>query len=384
MRRMVVILAVVAVVAVGVTVALVTRGQGTRGHAPHQRSGVAPLPPLPTPTGEQFGANAGSVFGQPVLTPAQIAADLSALRASGGTLVRQDAYWEASEPQPPVAGTHHYNWAFDDAIASALAAQGLRWLPIIDYAPAWAAASAPGAGGHPPPRDASAYVAYAVAFVARYGTGGTFWRSHGGLRPAPVETVELWNEPDNPTFWSPQPNLLAYAYLYAQTQQAIAAVAPSMHVIVGGLNHPDSSLRLLVPALRALHTHVDGIAIHPYARRPTGVLRNVRTVRTELRALGLADVPLYVTEFGWTVSPPGALDYAPAALRPGYIAQTLSGLSHTNCGIAAVTVFAWVSAERNPLSYVDWFGLSSSTADRQAFAAGVRAASGGGPVHALC
>ncbi len=392
MRRTVAILVAVAVAAavVAIAVALISgggpgpSGQVTSGPGGHTRPRPV-LPPLPTPKGEQFGANAGSLFERPTPLPAGvIAAALAALKADGATVVREDALWDATEPQAPVGGVHRYDWRFDDTIAAALAAQGLRWLPVIDYAPGWADASAAVGAVHPPPGDPAAYAAYAAAFATRYGPGGAFWRARPDLRAAPVDAVEIWNEPDNPTFWYPHPNLLAYAVLYTRAQQAIAAAAPAMHVLLGGLNHPDSSLTPLVSALRALHARVDGIAIHPYAATPAGVLANVRAARRKLRALDLGDVPLEVTEFGWTVSPPGALDYVSPALRPGYVQRTLVSLAHTNCQIDTVTVFSWVSLERSPLSYTDWFGLANSPADRQAFAAGVREATAAGPVRPAC
>jgi hypothetical protein len=203
-----------------------------------------------------------------------------------------------------------------------------------------------------------------------------------------VDTIEIWNEPDNPTFWYPSPNPAQYAVLYAAAQRAIAAVKPQIHVIVGGLNHPSTTLRTLIPAIRALHAPIDGVSVHPYALTPAGVLENVRRARRLLDRLGVGPVALYVTEFGWTTQPPGALDYAPAQARPGYVQDTLAALGHTDCHIAAVTVFSWVTLELDPRSYVDWFGLvppsGGPSPDRKAFAAGVDAALKPGETRPLC
>ena len=65
--------------------------------------------------------------------------------------------------------------------------------------------------------------------------------------------------------------------------------------------------------------------------------------RAALTAVGLAAVPLYVTEFGWTTSPPGALDYVPAATRPGYVRRTLDELGGSPCGVAAALLYTWYS-----------------------------------------
>jgi hypothetical protein len=159
-------------------------------------------------------------------------------------------------------------------------------------------------------------------------------------------------------------------------------------VIVGGLTHPTEFLPALLAAAPGLRGHVDGVAIHPYGATPAAVLGRARDARTVLRSLGLDDVPLYVTEFGWTTSPPGALDYLPARLRPAYIEQTLAALGHTNCGVSAVMLYAWVTPERNPPDSQDWFGIhppgGGSPPDTTAFVRGLSAAGSPAPPQAVC
>ncbi len=101
---------------------------------------------------EQIGANVNLLFILRGLTAAQVDAQLKALRATGATLARADALWELSEPSPPVGGIHRYDWTFDDAVAGSLAANRLRWLPIVDYSAGWAQ-SLPGQDHSPPARQ---------------------------------------------------------------------------------------------------------------------------------------------------------------------------------------------------------------------------------------
>ena len=95
-----------------------------------------------------------------------------------------------------------------------------------------------------------------------------------------------------------------------------------------------------------------------------------------------------MTEVGWTTSPAGALDYLPERLRPGYIERTIAELGHSDCGVAAVVLYTWVTPERDPADPQDWFGIhppgGGSTADTDAFAAGIRAARAPGPAAAVC
>jgi hypothetical protein len=335
---------------------------------------------------EQFGANSGPLFNSGVYTQAEIDSQLGALAATGATLVRSDALWERAEPQPPIALLRRYDWSFDDRIVRSLAAHELQWLPIIDYSANWDESS-PGKG-HSPPASVSDYAAYAGALAARYGPGGLFWVENPQLTPRPTDTYEIWNEPDNPTYWYPSPDPAAYADLYLRARRSIGAVDPGAHVIIGGLTRPAWFMQAVLAADPSLQTQIDGVAVHPYARTPVGVLEAVRGARLAMRADGLASVPLYVTEFGWTTHGRRTRDWAPAAARAGYIARTMSALGHTDCEIAAVLLYAWATPERNPAAADDWFGISppgaTGSADTAAFSAGLRSAAAPGSPSALC
>jgi polysaccharide biosynthesis protein PslG len=341
---------------------------------------AAPAPALPAPATQELGANVNLIFYTPHLAPSVMTTQLRALRATGATVARADALWEASEPSAPVAGVHHYDWSYDDQIASLLAAAGLRWLPVLDYT-AWWAQSIPGQD-HSPPRSASDYAAYAGAFAARYGSGGAFWAAHPELTAEPVSTIEIWNEPDNGQFWTRTPDAAAYADLYAAARLAIDAADPAARVIVGGLTRPTEFLPAMLAARPGLAGHIDGVAVHPYGSPPV-VAAKVAADRAMLTGAGLGAVPLYATEFGWTTSPPGALDYVAAPTRPGYIRRTLHQLRGRWCGVAAAVLYTWYSPEQNAADSQQWYGIDgptgAPTADSVAFTAGVR---GAGAAHA--
>jgi hypothetical protein len=198
------------------------------------------------------------------------------------------------------------------------------------------------------------------------------------LPSLPVRAFEIWNEPDGGAFWVPRPDAARYAQLYSDARRAIHAGDPGARVVIGGLESAPGFMPKLLAADPQLRDGIDGVAIHPYAPSPAAVLTTVAAARRTLDQLGLGAVPLYVTEFGWTTSPPGALDYLPAALRPGYIGFTLVGLGRSGCGIAAATLYTWFSLERNPADGQQWFGISPpggrGSSDVTAFAKGVMAA----------
>jgi hypothetical protein len=363
-----------------------TTTTGTSTSGPTATSTRTPSPQPPSAP-QQLGASVNILFNSVgTFAPAQIDAQLQALQATGATIARSDTLWERVEPAPPVDGVHHYLWGFDDSIAGALAAHRIEWLPIVDYSAPWT--RPPAAGGHPPPSSVADYAAYAGAFAARYGPGGSFWRAHPELPPTPVHSYEIWNEPDNRAFWSPRPDAAAYAELYSQARAAIIAVDPGARVIVGGLTHPEAFMPALIAASPGLRGEIDGVAIHPYAGSPAAVLVRVRQARDALRGLGLGDVPLYVTEFGWTTRPPHALNWAPPEQRASDISRAFAALGHTDCKIAAVVLYTWVTLEQNPANREDWYGISppggGPTADTAAFAAGLHDASAPGPRRRAC
>ncbi len=251
---------------VAAVAAVIASCGGSSHHGGAQLPAQAPAVPAPATTA--FGATVNTLFNAPLYTPAQISAQLAALRSTGATLGRSDVLWEKIEPHPPTGGVHHYDWAFDDMIAGDLAAQGLTWLAILDYAANWAKAYP--SQLHSPPRSPSEFATFAGAFAARYGPGGAFWRTHPELPPHPVDTYEVWNEPDG-NFWYPAPSAAAYVALYLRTRAAIDAVMPGSRVIVGGLADPPGFLTRMLSAEPQLASHVDGVAIHVYPQHPAAI-----------------------------------------------------------------------------------------------------------------
>jgi hypothetical protein len=392
-----------AAVVVAVVVAVVlSSGSGGHGHAgtatsaptssaPTTTAPATPVPPSqppakPAPGAERFGVSVNRLFNDGTYSTRQIDSQLAALQATGATIARSDALWEATEPAAPDSGVHHYDWGFDDKIATALARHGLQWLPIIDYSAPWAESVS--GNDHSAPSSPADYAAYAGAVAARYGAGGAFWRAHPELRAEPVDTFEIWNEPDSPNFWAPTPDPARYDDLYTRARAAILAADPSARVIIGGLSNPGAFLPALLATGPSLRGHVDGVGIHPYAANPLSVLATVGRARATLAALGLGSVPLYVTEFGWPTLPAHSQDWVPASTRPRYIRSTIAALGHTNCGVAMTVLYTWVTPERDPVNREDWFGIHSpagtDTPDVRALTTGLRAAAASGPAFDVC
>ena len=364
-------------------------GSGGSGGAQHPPRAT---PAVAAPSTTAFGATVNTLFNAPLYTPDQASAQLAAFAATGATLARSDVLWEKIEPDAPSGGVHHYDWTFDDVIAGALAAHGLTWLPILDYAANWAKADPTQL--HSPPRTPGDFAGFATAFAARYGPGGAFWRTHPSLASRPVTTYEVWNEPDG-GFWYPAANAAAYADLYLATRDAIDAATPGARVVIGGLTHAETFVPAMLAARPALAGHIDGVGVHLYEVNPRRVFARVRGIRRVLDAHGLASVPMYITELGWSTSPVNRTinPYgAPERLRPAYIARTVGTLGRSDCGIGAILVYSWVTPERDPGFLGDWYGINpppgrgsaSPSADVAAFTGAVRSASSAGPPATVC
>lgn len=288
-----------------------------------------------------------------------IADEHIASMATGGIrLGRTDAFWTWVEPTGPVNGRHRYNWSKTDNIATLLAADGVRWLPIIDYATYWSQ-SIPGNDKSAPASDAD-YASYAEAFARRYGRGGAFWAEHPDLPYLAVTAYEVWNEPNLGFFWQPAPDPSRYASMYLAARTSIKRADPEATVIVGGLApYADAYVEDMYDARPDLEGRVDAVAYHPYGPDAELVLRLVRKFRSTLDDLDEDEVPIWITEFGWPTQGTGGLsaDALPDATRAANLGLVSDVLLGSNCDIETITPYTWATPERDPEHDEQWLGI---------------------------
>jgi hypothetical protein len=304
----------------------------------------------PTPRSEFFGMNAQYVLDGP---EDSWDAHLAEMQRQGIGVVRFDALWDTAEPVAPVGARHHYDWSQFDAIAAHLARHRLRWLPVVGYSAPWA--SQPPGERFAPPREAD-YAAYAAAFAARYGPGGAFWRAHADLPALPVTMVELWNEPDTKRFWSAE-DPQRFAALLAAATAAVKAGAPGVKVMLGGITPGGLGfLGAMLAAQPGLAGSLDAIGSHPYAPGVRGVLEHVSALRDALRSLGAGRLPIYVTELGWPTR--GSSGFVTADRERGsLLAGAARRLKASDCGVAGVFPYTWLTLERAPDDAEEHYGL---------------------------
>jgi hypothetical protein len=175
------------------------------------------LPPIriPNPIGVGMGIQVQPWYLQP--------GDLARIRADGFSVVRWGIPWERVEKAQGV-----YDWSEVDRFVSALAESDLRSVVILAYgnrlylSPEQAlsgGAANPLLEARPPvtQQARAAFARFAAAAAARYRNQPIMW--------------EIWNEPDNRTFWAPSPDPRAYATVAGQACAAIREASPKATII---------------------------------------------------------------------------------------------------------------------------------------------------------
>ena len=201
-------------------------------------------------SGPVFGIAAPELLGWSTTEQVQ---QLEAMKDTGITSIRVDASWYNTQPN----GADSYNWTPLDNVVSSIHKAGLTADLIIDGCPPWAAAS--GASGQfAQPASPTEFGDWAAAVAKRYdGEGANYF--------------EIWNEPNNPAFWSPAPNPAAYTADLEAAYAAIKAVDPAAVVLTGGLAPEANSSNSYNPVTffedmyaDGAQGSFDGVGDHPY------------------------------------------------------------------------------------------------------------------------
>ena len=199
-------------------------------------------------------------------------------------------------------------------MVAANARGGMTTLPFLFGTPAWAAgddgqACFGGDCASYAPRTQEtrdAFADFAAAAVRRYGPGGNFWDQHRALPYRPIETWQIWNEPNLSSFYSPSVDPSGYALLVAAGAAGIRSEDPDAQVLLAGLtgnrtNRKRMSTRGFLKGLYTvpgIATSFDGIAVHPYNRKARGTIDQIKAAR-KIASANLDNAGIWVTEVGW-------------------------------------------------------------------------------------
>ncbi len=222
-------------------------------------------------------------------------AEWARMARNGVESARVSFYWTKAQPQPgPI------DFTAIDRIVSQAATHGVRVLPVVVNTPEWARID-PAKGGSPP-RNVSDYTAYLDALIARYGPNGALWRERPDLPRRFVREWQIWNEPHLRDYWDVPNWESSYHKLLRASYKLLKQRDPGATVVFGGITRAPWDILEDYYDKRGGKRAYDVMAIHPYTRFPKGVPTIVRRSREVMNENGDKNVPLWITEFGWSAS----------------------------------------------------------------------------------
>jgi hypothetical protein len=340
----------VIVATVGIAVAAVTMGAvslwagaSTPNSSARTHSGTSGL--------NNFGLAVPALVAE---TAAVQASQFAAMKVAGITSVRMDADWSWVQP----VGPNEFDWTAMDQVVKSARAAGMSVDLIIDGCPPWAALAGAGGDAHPQPASATQYATWAAEVAARYAPQG-------------VGMFEIWNEPNNATFWQPKPNPAAYTADLVAAYSAIKAVDPSAFVISGGLapEATDGTNISPIDFLTAMYADgakgsFDALGYHPYSfpalpdtYEPWSAWSEMAqtnpSIRSVMNSNGDGGKSIWITEFGAPSSGPGGVGQAAQATA---LTQAIAAAKKTSW-IGALYIYSWQDDGTDQTNGEDWFGL---------------------------
>jgi hypothetical protein len=232
--------------------------------------------------------------------------DFATMQATGIRTDRFLLFWQSVQPRPG-----SFVWGPTDDLVGAFASHGIRPFPTVSGNPAWV----PGDLARPPldtPEAEQAWQAFLKALVNRYGPDGSYWakgyREQFGAdaTPLPIESWQIWNEPNLKKYFAPAPSPPEYAHLVQISHDAITSQDPNAQIVLAGMpGHGKVSAFNAWNFLDQLY-HEPGFkrsfdiaALHPYAPDIGQLGDQIQRVRAALDQNGARATPLWLTELGW-------------------------------------------------------------------------------------
>ena len=213
---------------------------------------------------------------------------LDSVKSAGIRIIRDECYWSDIETE---RGVYNFPAEIDNYITKA-SEYGIQVLLILNYNnPLYAAVSAVSTDS-----NRTAYAEYCKQVVSRYS-------------PLGVKYYEIWNEPNIPIFWSPEPNAADYVELLKVAYPAIKETNPEAVVLGGATSPSEGDAPPFIDWITYFNgikdngglEYMDAVSFHLY-RFDNGPeywlsndLQNIRSIVGNSR-------DLYVTEIGYPTS----------------------------------------------------------------------------------
>jgi hypothetical protein len=247
-----------------------------------------------------FGLSEGGSFGPK---------DYQRMHKAKVETYRLTLVWRAAEPQRGV-----FHWSSLDARVGALAQNGISPVVMVWGSPRWVTGSDnPGV----PPRNSKelrAWSSFLTAAVNRYKSGGQYWKANPDVPVKPVESWQIWNEPNLPKYFAkdsggaksvPKPAKV-YAKLVKSSDKAMHKADKRAKVILAGLSskakkkklEPNAFIEKFLKA-KKITKRFSAAALHPYAPKISKYESRISKFRKAMDKNGARKKPIWLTEVGW-------------------------------------------------------------------------------------
>ncbi len=229
--------------------------------------------------------------------------DFATMQVTGVRTDRFLLFWQSVQPRPG-----SFDWGATDDLVGQFASHGIRPFPTVSGNPDWV----PGVLARPPldtPEAERSWQSFLKALVNRYGPDGSYWsheyRAEYGpdAAPLPIDSWQIWNEPNLSKYFAPEPSAPEYARLVRISAETIKGQDPKARIVLAGM--PGSGKPDAWTFLDELYRQpgfadsFDVAALHPYGRSIAEVGHQIQRFRAALKSNGAGAIPLWLTELGW-------------------------------------------------------------------------------------
>jgi len=267
--------------------------------------------------------------------------DIERIAAARFAFVRLDFPWADIERQKGV-----YDFSGNEALVRAFAQQGIRSLIILAYGnPLYDNSSAPFHVGPNTGEVRQAFAHFAAAAAAKFKGQKIVW--------------EIWNEPNNPNFWQPDPNVDAYVELGKAATEAMRHADAHATIIAPAVatfpqQFPDAWKFLERSFALGLLELTDAVSIHPYRNQPPETAasdyQRLRTLISRYAPPGKNTIPIVSSEWGYPV-----LDRLPQAYQAAFFVREF--LTNVINGVPLSIWYDWHDDGPDPQTLQDNFGI---------------------------
>jgi hypothetical protein len=211
--------------------------------------------------------------------------------------------------------------------------------------------------------DPTHYREWVVAFIRRYGLGGSFWEEHPGLNEAryAIQTFELGNEPYFGGMTASQ-----YADSVRPALEEVHRLGlPAKVVLVSRIYGTDTSwMDTLYQKIPNLNSLFYAFADHPYwyghdpaELSPAGPFGRIEALRQRMDEQGAAGKPIFISEYGESTAGCGE-ECVDEATQAEHLAEMIAAIvSHPEWKVEMLSVYQLIDRGTNSGERELQFGL---------------------------